>query len=124
MGMSDAGAGRRGPRAYLRIARVGATAKVGLRSIPVINTIGWTEDEKRAYHLADNQLAARASWHPEQLSEELRDLKLGEFDLGLIAFEPDQVEEFLGDLGLSGRTDPGGVPEVPNQPAGSSPGAQ
>jgi hypothetical protein len=23
---------------------------VGLRSIPVINTIGWTEDEKRAYH--------------------------------------------------------------------------
>ena len=64
MGMSDAGAGRRGPRANLRIARVGGTAKVGLRSIPVINTIGWTEDEKRAYHLADNQLAARASWHP------------------------------------------------------------
>jgi hypothetical protein len=90
----------------------------------VINTIGWTEDEKRAYHLADNQLAARASWHPEQLSEELRDLKLGEFDLGLIAFEPDQVEKFVGDLGLNGRTDPGGVPEVPNQPAGSSPGAQ
>jgi hypothetical protein len=25
---------------------------------------------------------------------------------------------------LNGRTDPGGVPEVPNQPAGSSPGAQ
>jgi hypothetical protein len=46
---------------------------------------------------------------------------LGEFDLGLIAFEPDQVEKFVGDLGLNGRTDPGGVPEVPNQPAGSSP---
>jgi len=51
-------------------------------------------------------------------------VKLGEFDLGLIAFEPDQVEKFVGDLGLNGRTDPGGVPEVPNQPAGSSPGAQ
>jgi hypothetical protein len=25
---------------------------------------------------------------------------------------------------LNGRTDPGGVPEVPNQPAGSSLGAQ
>jgi hypothetical protein len=30
----------------------------------MVNTIGRTEDEKRAYHLADNQLAARASWHP------------------------------------------------------------
>ncbi len=65
-----------------------------------------------------------ARWHPEQLSEELGDPKLGEFDLGLTAFEPDQVEKFPGDLGLNGRTDPGGVPEVPNQPAGSSPGAQ
>jgi hypothetical protein len=64
MGMSDAGAGRRGPRAYLRIARVGATGKVGLRSIPVINTIGWTEDEKRAYHLADKSTSGARELAP------------------------------------------------------------
>ena len=61
---------------------------------------GWSEDEKRAYRLADNQLAARASWDPEQLSQELRDLKFGEFDLGLIGFEPDQLETFLARSGI------------------------
>jgi ParB-like chromosome segregation protein Spo0J len=43
-------------------ARVGAAAKLGLKSIPVIVARGWSEEEKRAYRLADNQLAARASW--------------------------------------------------------------
>src|SRR4051794_27138006 len=52
-------------------ARAAAAAKLGLASIPVIVARGWSEDEKRAYRLADNQLAARASWDPEQLSQEL-----------------------------------------------------
>src|SRR5437667_11874591 len=42
-------------------ARVGAAALLGLTSIPVIVARGWSEEEKRAYRLADNQLAARAS---------------------------------------------------------------
>jgi ParB-like chromosome segregation protein Spo0J len=73
-------------------ARVGAAAKLGLKSIPVIVARGWSEDEKRAYRLADNQLAARASWDPEQLQNELRELEFGGFNLDLIGFEPDQLE--------------------------------
>jgi ParB-like chromosome segregation protein Spo0J len=42
--------------------RVRAAAKLGLTSIPVMVARGWSEEEKRAYRLADNQLAARASW--------------------------------------------------------------
>src|SRR5580700_9766029 len=53
--------------------RVAAAAKLGLKSIPVIVARGWSEDEKRAYRVADNQLAARASSDPEQLRSELRD---------------------------------------------------
>jgi DNA modification methylase len=97
-------------------ARVAAAAKLGLTSIPVVVARCWSEDEKRAYRLADNQLGACASWDPEQLSKELRDLKFAEFDLGLIGFEPDQLEQFLGDLGSNGRTDPDSVPEIPDQP--------
>jgi DNA modification methylase len=97
-------------------ARTAAAAKVGLTSIPVIVARGWSDDEKRAYRLADNQLAARASWDPEQLGKELRDLKFGHFELGLIGFEPDQLEKFLDDLGSNGRTDPDSVPELPEQP--------
>src|SRR6266513_2583090 len=62
-------------------ARLGAAVKLKLTSIPVIVARGWSEDEKRAYRLADNQLAARASWEPEQLRSELRDLELTGFDL-------------------------------------------
>jgi DNA modification methylase len=97
-------------------ARIQAAAKLGLTSIPVIRALGWTEDEKRAYRLADNQLAARASWDPEQLGKELRDLKFGEFDVGLIGFDPNQLETFLGNLGSNGRTDPDSVPELPKDP--------
>jgi DNA modification methylase len=97
-------------------ARVAAAAKDGRTSVPVVVARGWSDEEKRAYRLADNQLAARASWDPEQLSKELRDLKFAEFDLGLIGFEPDQLEQFLGDLGSNSRTDPDSVPELPDRP--------
>jgi DNA modification methylase len=97
-------------------ARVRAAAKLGLTSIPVIVARGWSEEEKRAYRVADNQLAARGSWDPEQLSKELGDLKFDNFDLGLIGFEPDQLEKILGDLGSNGRSDPDNVPELPEEP--------
>src|SRR5690348_7231274 len=65
-------------------ARVGAAAKLGLASIPVIVARGWSEEEKRGYRVADNQLAARASWDMEQLGNELRELEVGGFDLALL----------------------------------------
>jgi ParB-like chromosome segregation protein Spo0J len=45
--------------------RVAAAARLGLRSIPVIIARGWSEEEKQAYRLADNELAARGSWDPD-----------------------------------------------------------
>jgi ParB-like chromosome segregation protein Spo0J len=82
----------------------------------VIVARGWSEEERRAYRLADNQLAARASWDPEQLANELRELQFTGFDLDLIGFEPDQLETLLAGMGSSGLTDPDTVPEVPDQP--------
>jgi DNA modification methylase len=96
--------------------RVAAAAKLRLKSIPVIVAHGWSEEEKQAYRLADNELAARASWDPDLLHSELRDLKFGDFDLDLIGFEPDRLEEILGGLGSSGLTDPDAIPEIPDQP--------
>src|SRR6201987_4021278 len=69
-------------------ARIGAAAKLGLTSIPVVVARGWSEEEKRAYRLADNQLAAREIWDPEQLSKKLGEFKFAQFDLGLIGFDP------------------------------------
>src|SRR5262245_46433416 len=97
--------------------RVAAAAKLGLtKAIPVIVARGRSEAKKQAYRLADNELAARASWDSDLLCNELRELKFGGFDLDLIGFEPDRLAEILAGLGSSGLTDPDSVPEVPDQP--------
>jgi hypothetical protein len=97
-------------------ARVAAAAKLSFKSIPVIVARGWSKEQKRAYRLADNQLAAQASWDFERLCNELRDLDFAGFDLDLIGFEPGQLETILAGLGSSGVTDPDSVPEVRDQP--------
>ena len=97
-------------------ARLGAALKLKLRSIPVIVARGWSEEEKRAYRVADNQLAARACRDFERLGSELADLKSSGFGLDLIGFEPDQLEAILASSRPSGLTDPDSVPEVLDQP--------
>jgi DNA modification methylase len=96
--------------------RVAAAARLGLKSIPVIVARGWSEEEKQAYRLADNELAARGSWDPDLLRGELQDLKLSGFNLDLIGFEPHRLEEILAGLRSSGLTDPDSAPEIPDHP--------
>ena len=49
-------------------ARVLAARQLGIVEIPVMVAAGWTEAQKRAYVLADNQLAITGSgWDPELL---------------------------------------------------------
>src|SRR5207253_2145623 len=96
--------------------RVAAAPRAEVTSIPVIVACGWSEEEKRAYRLADNQLAARASWDPDLLRNEVEELGFADFDLGLIGFEPDRLEDILAGLGSSGLSDPDSVPEILEQP--------
>src|SRR5437868_13876022 len=97
-------------------ARLGAAMRLELKCIPVIRATDWSEEEKRAYRVADNQMAARASWDPDLLRDEIRLLEFADFDLGLIGFEPDQLETILAGLGSSGLSDPDSVPEVHDNP--------
>jgi DNA modification methylase len=110
-----AGHGRVGAAAKLQQA-----GKLQVTSIPVIVARGWTEEQKQAYRIADNELAERASWDPDLLRSELRDLKFNGFDLDLIGFEPDRLEDILAELGLRGLTDPDSTPEIPENPVAQS----
>jgi DNA modification methylase len=101
-------------------ARVGAAARLGLKSIPVIVARGWSDEEKQGYRLADNELAARSSWNPDLLRTELRDLKFSGFAIELTGFEPDRLEDILAGLGSSGLTDPDSTPEVSENPVTQS----
>ena len=66
--------------------RVLAARKLGLERVPVIELAHMTEAQKRAYVLADNQLALNAGWDEALLRLELADLSELGFDLGLIGF--------------------------------------
>lgn len=59
--------------------RVLAARKLGMDVLPVMVASGWSEPQKRAYVLADNQLALNAGWNNELLKLELRDLDLKGF---------------------------------------------
>jgi hypothetical protein len=93
--------------------RVLAGRKLGLGEVPVMLATGWSEAQKRAYVLADNQLALNAGWNPELLRLEIGELQGLEFDLGLIGFDEAQLAALTANPGL---TDPDEVPEPPAVP--------
>jgi hypothetical protein len=70
--------------------------------VPVINAAGWTDEQKRAYILADNQLALNAGWDEDLLKVELAALDECGFDLSLIGFDEDELSSLLG---LGGEAD-------------------
>jgi len=73
--------------------RVEAARRLGLSDAPVIVARGWSDAEKRAYMLADNQIALQAGWDEELLKLELDDLKLMDFDLTLIGFPDHELRQ-------------------------------
>ena len=98
--------------------RVMAAAKLGLQEGPVMVAKGWTETQCRAYVLADNQLSLAASWDPDLLSLELRELDELDFDLGLLGFEDGELAGLLDDPEpIAGETDPEAAEDLPEVPA-------
>jgi ParB-like chromosome segregation protein Spo0J len=95
--------------------RVLAARKLGLERVPVIELAHLSEAQKRAYVLADNQLALNAGWDEALLKLELADLSELGFDFGLIGFSEGELERLLaGDTaGLTGDDEAPALPEEP-----------
>src|SRR5215471_19834159 len=75
--------------------RLLAARKLQLSQVPVIVLDHLTETQKRAYILADNQLALNAGWDDELLGIELAALHEDDFNLQLIGFEDDELARLL-----------------------------
>lgn len=71
--------------------RVLAAQEIGLSKVPCIEVSHLTEDQKKAYIIADNKLALNAEWDDDLLKVELTDLLNNEFDITLTGFD----ESFL-----------------------------
>lgn len=93
--------------------RVMAARKLGIGEVPCIVARGWSEAQRRAYVLADNQLALNAGWDVDLLNIELLDLKAAGFGLELIGFEADALAALL-------RV-PDELGAMPNLPDGDKP---
>lgn len=76
--------------------RVLAAREVGMHAVPCLRLTGLTDAQKRAYVLADNQLALNAGWDEALLAEELSALGALEFDLGALGFSPAELSALLG----------------------------
>jgi len=76
--------------------RVLAATRMELEHVPCLRLSHLTDAQRRAYVIADNRLALNAGWDSELLANELADLHADDFDLGLLAFDPDELETLLG----------------------------
>jgi ParB-like chromosome segregation protein Spo0J len=77
--------------------RVEAARSLGLEDVPCIRLEHLTEDQVRAYCLADNKLALNAGWNIDALAGELKGLDAVGFDLSLTGFSPEELAEIIGD---------------------------
>ena len=97
--------------------RLLAARKLQLAEVPVIVLDHLTEAQKRAYILADNQLALNAGWDDTLLAVELAALQKEDFNLDLIGFEDAELARLLAvQDAAEGLTDEDAVPELPETP--------
>ena len=98
--------------------RLMAARKLGLDQVPVVPFGHLTEAGKRAYLLADNQIALQADWDEPLLAEHVAWLEGEAFDLSKLGFDAPELDRLLA----IARDEPGSddvedeVPETPDEP--------
>jgi hypothetical protein len=75
--------------------RVEAAKLLGRERVPTLRIGHLSDQDKRAFILADNRLAEKAGWDPEILAIELQGLIELNFDVELIGFSIPEVEMIL-----------------------------
>ena len=101
--------------------RLLAARQLGLEEVPVIVLDHLSETQKRAYIIADNQLALNAGWDEELLRLELAALQGEDFDVNLIGFDDDELARLLAAQDATeGLTDEDAVPALPETPVSAA----
>jgi DNA modification methylase len=97
--------------------RVLAARTLGLNHVPVIVLAHLTENQKRAFMLADNKLALNAGWDLEMLRLEVEALTEQDFPVELTGFGEEELAELLEELTQKTLLDPDEAPEPPEKAA-------
>jgi ParB-like chromosome segregation protein Spo0J len=76
--------------------RLMAARKLNLQTVPVIVMSHLTTSQRKALVIADNKIGLNSGWDDELLAAELQGLSDGDFELGLIGFDADELSKLLG----------------------------
>jgi len=96
--------------------RLMAAKKLGLDEVPCIRLGHLTEAQRKAYVIADNQLALNSGWDLDVLKVEMERLDELDFDIDLLGFDDDFLSSLLVEEPGEGLTDEDAVPEAPETP--------
>lgn len=95
--------------------RFRASKKLGLKEVPITIAANLTSEQINAYRIADNRTAEESEWDSELLKMEIKELELKDFNLDLLGFNEDQLNDILFEE-KQGLTDEDEVPETPEEP--------
>jgi len=96
--------------------RLAAAQKLNYKQVPVVIASNWSEEKKRAYVIADNKLALNAGWDTELLALEIQELKATDFNLSILGFTDEELNNLIPVNVTEGLTDEDAVPEPPEEP--------
>lgn len=71
--------------------RVMAAKELGIKTVPCVFIEGLTDEQRRAYILADNRLGELGEWDMELVSDELENLRDNGLDIDLTGFSIDDI---------------------------------
>lgn len=72
-----------------------AARRNGYTDAPCMVARGWSDEQKRAYIIADNKLTENGGWDKDILGGELASLEMN-FDLDLLGFKDKELSKLLG----------------------------
>lgn len=82
--------------------RYKAAKKLGLKAVPCVVADDLTEEQIKAYRLADNKVSELAEWDADLLDEELSgifDIDMSDFGFNLDEEEPPERDDLSGKVG-------------------------
>ncbi|WP_225132940.1 ParB/Srx family N-terminal domain-containing protein [Bradyrhizobium yuanmingense] len=79
--------------------RLAAGKLLAIPEVPVIVARGWSDQQKRAYVIADNRLTDASEWDDEMLRLELNDLLEGGFELSLTGITESELSRLSVGVG-------------------------
>lgn len=75
--------------------RLLAAQKLKLDKVPCVELGHLSEQQKKAYILADNKIALNSDWDSDLLKLELEALNIDDFDFNAIGFNDDEISDLL-----------------------------